>query len=81
MYSDDPWGRAQDRFNKFARMDSQLAGRLNDLSEQQANEDKLAFALEAGRIYGLRSRKCYVLLRRELGAGLQSGPCRTFLVE
>ena len=74
MISDDPWAKAQDRFNKFARMDRQLAGRLNDRSEQQANEDKLAFAIEAGRIYGLRARKCYVLLRHELAQDFHPPP-------
>ena len=74
MYSDNPWGGAQDRFNKFARMDRQLAGHLNDLSEEQANEDKLAFALEAGRVYGMRTRKCYALSRKELVQDFSPAP-------
>ncbi len=66
MISDDPWASAKDRLNKFARQDSRLAGHLNNLSEQQAADNKLAFAIEAGRTYGMRARKCYNLLRREL---------------
>ena len=74
MISDNPWATAPERLNKFVLLDRQLAGRLTDLSIQRAQEDKLAFALEAGRIYGLRSRKCYVLLRKELVQDFSPAP-------
>ena len=52
-----PWAPAQETFNRFARMDSQLGRQLADLSMQQARDDKLAFAIEAGRCYEMRTQK------------------------
>ncbi len=77
MISYDPWASAKDRLNKFARQDSRLVGHLNDLSEQQAADDKLAFAIEAGRTYGMRTRKCYALLRQELTKDFRHPPTET----
>ena len=57
---------ASERLNRFARMDRNLAKQLNDLSEHQARENKLAFAIESGRIYGLRAQKCDMHLKRQL---------------
>ena len=48
------WRSASERLNQFANMDPALRQELNALSRAQARDDKLAFALEAGRIYGLR---------------------------
>jgi hypothetical protein len=61
-----PWAPAQETFNRFARMDSQLGRKLADLSAQQARDDKLAFAIEAGRVYGLRTQKLNMNLKKEL---------------
>ena len=47
-------------------MDRNLAKQLNDLSEHQARENKLSFAIEEGRIYGLRAQKCDMHLKRQL---------------
>ena len=63
---DNPWPTVSDRLNKYARMDSQLASRLNELSGDQAAEDKLAFALETGRCYGLQQQYYQMILRRQL---------------
>ena len=57
---------ASERMNRFARIDPNLARRLNGLSEHQAHENKLAFAIESGRIYGLRAQKCDMHLKRQL---------------
>jgi hypothetical protein len=40
--------------------------RLGALSEHQARDDKLAFAIEAGRVYGLRQQKYDMVLKRQL---------------
>ena len=61
-----PWAPAQETFNKFARIDRQRARRLSYLSEHQARDTKLAFAIETGRIYGLRKQKYEMILKREL---------------
>ena len=60
------WMTASEHLNRFARIDRNLAKRLNALSEHQARENKLAFAIESGRIYGLRAQKCDLHLKRQL---------------
>jgi hypothetical protein len=62
----NPWATAQENFNKFARQDSQLGRQLADLSMQQARDDKLAFAIEAGRCYGMRTQKLAMNHKKEL---------------
>ena len=61
-----PWATAQQRLNKFARLDRRLAGELNELSEAQVRDEKLANALEAGRVYALRRQKYDMQLKRQL---------------
>ncbi len=60
------WMTASEYMNRFARMDRDLAKRLNALSKHQAHETKLAFAIESGRIYGLRAQKYDMHLKRQL---------------
>lgn len=55
-------------------MDRQLAHRLNNLSEHQAHEDKLALAIEEGRVYGLRQQKYGMTLKRELNHEYRKAP-------
>ena len=55
-----------DRFNKYVRMDNRLANQLNELSEQEASDVKLAHAIEAGRCYGLQQQYYQMILRRQL---------------
>ena len=69
-----PWAPAQEVFNKFARMDRTLVQKLNNLSENQAHHDKLAFALESGRIYGLRQQKYNMVLKRQLDMHMKRPP-------
>ena len=40
--------------------------RLGALSMHQTHDDKLAFAIEAGRVYGLRQQKYDMALKRQL---------------
>ena len=47
-------------------MDRKVAKRLNDLSKQQARDDKLAFAIASGRCYGLQQQFYDMRLRKEL---------------
>ena len=69
------WMTASEYLNRFARMDHSLAKRLNNLSEHQAREEKLASAIESGRIYGLRAQKCDMYLKRQLpGRFRQASP-------
>ena len=65
-YTDDPWQPPQAHFNKFARIDHNLGQRLRMLSQRQAHDNKLASAIELGRIYGLQSQKYDMILKRQL---------------
>ena len=47
-------------------MDSHLANRLNELSEHQSADVKLAHAIEACRCYGLQKQYYEMVLRRQL---------------
>ena len=65
------WRSAGERLNQFASMDPSLRQELNTLSKAQARDDKLAFALEAGRIYGLRQEFYENKLKRDLARSLR----------
>ena len=65
------WRSAAERMNQFANMDTALRQELNALSEAQARDDKLAFALEEGRIYGLRQEFYQYKLKRDLARSLR----------
>ena len=65
------WRSASERLNEFAHMDPNLWRDLNSLSKAQARDDKIAFKLEEGRIYGLR-QECYNMrLKRDLARYLR----------
>jgi len=72
--TDNPWAPAQEAFNKFARIDGRLGRRLAELSGQQARDDKIAFAIEAGRVYGLRTQKLSMNLKKELNQDWKYSP-------
>ena len=65
------WRSAAERLNQFASMDPSLRQELNALSVAQARDDKIAFALEAGRIYGLRQEFYEYKLKRDLARSLR----------
>ena len=50
----------------FARQDRTLARHLGALSEQEAMDSKLAAAIEAGRVYGIRQQKYDMLLKKQV---------------
>ena len=68
------WMTASERLNQFAHMDTTLGKRLAALSVQDANENKMAYALESGRIYGLRQEKYDHILRRQIHKDWQNPP-------
>ena len=72
--SDDPWDCAQQRYNKFARTDPSLGKRLKELTRQQSLENKLAFSVETGRIYGLKKQKYDFILRKQLNRDWRHAP-------
>ena len=67
------WRSAAERLNQFAHMDPSLRRELNSLSRAEARDDKLAFKLEEGRIYGLRQEFYENKLKRDLARSLRRG--------
>ena len=65
------WRSAAERLNQFAHMDPSLRQELNNLSKAEARDDKLAFKLEEGRIYGMRQQYYDNKLRRDLARTLK----------
>jgi hypothetical protein len=65
------WRSASERLNEFASMDPSRRQQLNALSMAQARDDKIAFQLEAGRIYGLRQEFYDMKLKRDLARSLR----------
>ena len=47
---------------------------LNQLSNHQADDEKLAWAIESGRVYGLRQQKCNVRLQKQLNREFRHSP-------
>ena len=74
MRSSSSWQTAHERFHRHVHQDTRLARRLNNLSEIQASEIKLAEAVEAGRVYGMRAQKYQMTLQKELDQQLQRAP-------
>ena len=62
---------AAERLNQFASLDPGLRSELNTLCKAQSRDDKLAFKLEEGRIYGLRQEYYDMKLKRGLTRSLR----------
>ena len=65
------WRSAAERMNEFANVDPSLRRELNILSMAQARDDKIAFKLEEGRMYGLRQEYYNNKLKRDLARSLR----------
>ena len=68
------WMTASEKLSRFAPMDTTLGKRLAALSAQDAHENKMTYALESGRIYGLRQEKYDHILRRQIHKDWQNPP-------
>ncbi len=65
------WRSAAERLNEFASLDPALRQELNALNKAQSRDDKIAFKLEEGRIYGLRQQYYDNILKRDLARTLR----------
>ena len=74
MTDPGPWLLPAEVLNRFARLDRSLADKLKVLSELQARDNKLAFAIESGRIYGLRQQKFNMTLKKQLNRQWRKAP-------
>ena len=68
------WQSASERLNRYVRQDHDLGVQLANLSKQQSRNDKIAFKLEEGRIYGLRQQYYDFILERQLEANMKKPP-------
>ncbi len=68
------WQTASERLNRYVRQDHDLGVQLANLSKQQSRNDKIAFKLEEGRIYGLRQQYYDFILERQLEANMRKPP-------
>ena len=68
------WQSASERLNRYVRQDHDLGVQLANLSKQQSRNDKIAFKLEEGRIYGLRQQYYDFILERPLEANMRKPP-------
>jgi hypothetical protein len=66
------WRSMKERLTDFRRLDVGLQQQLTDLYKAQADDEKLAFKLEEGRMYGLRQVYYNTKLARELTRTLAS---------
>ena len=60
------WRDASDRLNQLVRQNRALGQQLASLGKDQARNEKLAFKLEEGRIYGMRQQYYDLILQRQL---------------
>ena len=65
------WRSAAERMNEFASMDPSLRQELCALSKAQARDNKIAFKLEEGRVYGMRQQYYQNKLKRDLARTLR----------
>ena len=65
------WRSAAERMNEFASMDPSFRQELNALSKAQARDNKIAFKLEEGRVYGMRQQYYQNKLKRDLARSLR----------
>ncbi len=65
------WRSAAERLNEFASLDPTLRQELNALNKAQSRDDKIAFKLEEGRIYGLRQQYYDNKLKKDLARKLR----------
>ena len=75
-----PWAPASETFTKFAKMDPHLADQLHELKKRQTYEEKLAMALESGRIYGLRTQALAMLHKKDLANDMRYPPTQRMWV-
>jgi hypothetical protein len=66
--SSNPWSTASEKIAQFVSLDKGLARDLGELSQHQAHDAALEFALEAGRSFGMRQAQYNVLQQRHLNA-------------
>ena len=66
------WQTASDRLNRFRTLDPSLGYELSKLCVAASRDDKLAYALEAGRTYGMRQMYYDNKLKRDLARTLRN---------
>ena len=68
------WQTASERLKRYVRQDHNLGVQLATLTKEQSRNDKIAFKLESGRVYGLRQQYYDFILQRALTRDMQNPP-------
>ena len=64
----NPWSTASEKLTQFVSLDKGLAKDLGELTQHQARDASLEFAIESGRSFGMRQAQYSVLQQRHLNA-------------
>ena len=70
----NPWGTAAEKLNQYVNLDAGLRQKLTSLTAEQSQETSLEFALEQGRIFGLRKMYYEMQLKRQLNRDMKNPP-------
>jgi hypothetical protein len=65
------WRSASEVMNQYAHLNPSIRKELANLNKAQARDDKIAFKLEEGRVYGLRQIYYDYKLKRDLARTLK----------
>ena len=66
----NPWSSASEKLTQFISLDKGLAQDINELTQHQARDAQLDFAIDSGRSFGMRQMQYNVLQQRHLNTEL-----------
>ena len=68
--SNNPWSSASENLTQFISLDRGVAQGINQLTQHQARDTQLDFAIESGRSFGVRQMQYNVMQQRHLNTEL-----------
>ena len=66
----NPWSSASEKLTQFISLDRGVAQDINELTQHQARDAQLDFAIESGRSFGVRQMQ-YNVLQQHLNTELR----------
>ena len=70
----NPWSSASENLTQFISLDRGVAQEINQLTQHQARDAQLDFAIESGRSFGMRQMQYNVLQQRHLNTEINHDP-------
>ena len=67
----NPWSSASEKLTQFINLDRGVAQEINQLTQHQARDTQLDFAIESGRSFGVRQMQYNVLQQQHLNTELK----------